>query len=265
MTDTTALPLHTIPYGDHPSQFAELTIPPGDGPFPVVVVVHGGVWLQQYGLEYGQPIAADLAASGVAAYNVEYRRIGGDGGWPITAEDVLAAVLALPDADSALVRRLDLDIVVVLGHSAGAQLALWTITRLRQGDATPTPLPRLRILGAVTQGGMLDLVDAAHLGIIRDAVPRFLGGSPEDLPQAYAEASPIAHLPLGVPVVCVHGDADPLVPISQSERYVRAATAAGDRATLRLLHGVDHFQPITPGEHAWQVCRDEVFGLIANG
>ena len=73
-------------YGDGSSQYGELFLPPdgGDGPFPVAVVIHGGFWKAQYGAELGAPLAADLAARGWTAANVEYRRVGGGGGWPTT-------------------------------------------------------------------------------------------------------------------------------------------------------------------------------------
>ena len=79
-----------IAYGDHPSQFAELTVPADVPSPPVVVVIHGGFWMQQYDLGLGRPLAEDLVSHGVAAYNVEYRRLGGGGGWPTTGDDVLA-------------------------------------------------------------------------------------------------------------------------------------------------------------------------------
>ena len=75
-----------------------------------------------------------------------------------------------------------------------------------------------------------------------------LGGSPGQVPARYAVADPVALLPTGVRVVCVHGTADDVVPISQSEAYVAAATAAGDDATLVRVPGghFEHLDPATP-------------------
>lgn len=98
-----------ISYGDHPSQFGELTLPTG-GPRAVVVVVHGGFWRQRRDLALGRPLAADLAADGYAAWNIEYRRVGGDGGWTATFDDVAAALDLLAGRD------LPLDRVVAVGQ-----------------------------------------------------------------------------------------------------------------------------------------------------
>ncbi|TPG29902.1 alpha/beta hydrolase [Mycobacterium hodleri] len=229
-----------VAYGEHPSQYAELSLPSGPEPSPVVVIIHGGYWSSSYGAELGRPLAAELVGRGFAALNVEYRRVGGGGGWPQTGQDVAAAVDALRDRSTGL----DLKKVVALGHSAGGQLAGWLAAR-RDG-AVP-------LTGAVLQAGVLDLVRGSVEGLGGGAVDTFLGGSPAQEPDAYAEASPIALVPLGVPTVCVHGTADPLVPISQSETFVAAARAAGDTTELRTFSG-DHFAPITVGTQAWDVC-----------
>ncbi|MGE3257614.1 alpha/beta hydrolase family protein [Pseudonocardia sp.] len=246
-----------LTYGPDASQFGELTLPAGAGPVPVVVVVHGGFWRARHGLELGRPLAADLAGRGYAAWNVEYRRVGNGGGWPATVEDVAAAVdlLAGPGQDAA-VGRLDLDRVVAVGHSAGGHLAAWLAARPGLPAGTPGAAPRVRLRGVVSQAGVLDLVDAAERGVGRGAVTAFLGGLPAEVPDRYALASPAARVPLGVPVVAVHGDADPNVPLRQSERFVAAARAAGDPAELVRLPGTDHFAVIDPGTAAWRACRD---------
>lgn len=228
-------------YGEHPSQFAEIGLPAEVAPAPVVVIVHGGYWSAMYGLELGRPLAVDLNARGFATLNVEYRRVGQGGGWPQTGDDVAAAVDALRDQAPG---RLDLSRVVGLGHSAGGQLAGFLAAR--QGSP-------VELTGAVLQAGVLDLVRGAEVGLGGGAVESFLGGSPTERPEAYAQASPIARVPLGVPTVCVHGTSDSLVPIEQSERFVAAARAAGDRSELQTFDG-DHFDPITVGTPAWDLC-----------
>jgi acetyl esterase/lipase len=225
----------------------------------VAVVVHGGFWRQSYGLELGRPLATDLAAAGLAAWNVEYRRVGGGGGWPATFHDVAAALDALADTDAA---PLDLDRVVAIGHSAGGQLAAWLAARPGLPAGAPGAGPRVRLRGAVSQAGVLDLVDAADTGVGQTAVPDLMGGPPDRVPDRYALGSPVARVPTGVPVVCVHGTADRKVPLRQSERYIAAARAAGDPAELIILPGVEHFAVISPGEDAWSVCRDSALRLI---
>lgn len=253
--------MHRLEYGRHPSQFGELTLPPGDAPARgVAVVVHGGFWRQAYGLELGRPLAADLVAAGWAAWNVEYRRVGGDGGWPATFDDVAAALDALAGpGQSAAGGRLPLDRVVVIGHSAGGQLATWLAARPTLPAAAPGADPAVRPRGVVSQAGVLDLVDAARRGVGRGAVVDLLGAVPERAPERYALASPVARLPIDVPVVCVHGTADVNVPIRQSERFV---AAAGGAAELITLPGVDHFAVIDPAAPAWRVCRDAATRLL---
>jgi acetyl esterase/lipase len=82
------------PYGTARSQFGELFLPSGGGPWPVAVVLHGGFWRAQYSRRLMRPVCEDLAARGWAAFNVEYRRLGrlSGGGFPRTLEDVAAAV-----------------------------------------------------------------------------------------------------------------------------------------------------------------------------
>lgn len=230
-------------YGEHPSQYAEISLPAEPAPAPVVVIVHGGYWSAMYGLELGRPLAADLVGRGFAAVNLEYRRMGDGGGWPQTGQDVAAAVDALRDH---AVGRLDLSRIVGLGHSAGGQLAGWLAAR-RGAPVTMT--------GAVLQAGVLDLVRGAEVGLGGGAVVGFFGGFPTEKPDVYAQASPIALVPLGVPTVCVHGISDSLVPIEQSQRFVAAARAAGDRTELQTFDG-DHFDPITVGTPAWDLCVD---------
>jgi acetyl esterase/lipase len=262
-----------LDYGSHPSQFGELTLPPGDAPVRgVAVVVHGGFWRQTYGLELGRPLAVDLADAGLAVWNIEYRRVaagsaGGprvgtdDGGWTATFDDVAAAVdLLAGPGQQAAGGRLALDRVVAVGHSAGGHLAAWLAARPGLPAGAPGAAPTVTLRGAVSQAGVLDLVDAAEQGVGSGAVEDLLGGSPATVPDRYALASPVARLPIGVPVVCVHGTDDRNVPIRQSERF---AAAADGSAELVTLPGVDHYAVINPTAAAWGACRDAVERLLA--
>ncbi len=260
-------PPTTLRYGPDPSQYAQLHLPPeAAGPLPVVVVLHGGYWRAQYGLELGTPLAVDLTNAGVAALNVEYRRVGSGGGFPTTLDDVAAAVdlLAGAAAEEALRagRSLDPRRVVLLGHSAGGQLAAWAASRPRLQAPAPGAGPKVAPRGVVAQAGVLDLVAAADQGLGAGAVVDLLGGTPTTQAARYAIASPAALVPAPCPVVAVHGTADTTVPPDQSRRYVDAALAAHGQARLRMLDGVDHFRLIDPADPAWHAVRDEVMGLL---
>ena len=226
-----------VRYGDHPAQFVELTVPAGGQEAPVAAVIHGGFWRQRYDLSLGRPLAATLPARGWAALNIEYRRVDGGGGYPATLDDVAAAIDALADVDAAL----DLRSVVTIGHSAGGHLAAWAATRRD---------PAVPVTGVVSQAGVLDLRRAALDRLGAGATQAFLGGDPSQVPERYDDASPMERLPLGVPVLCVHGRADTNVPISQSEDFVAAAKTAGDDVELQAVDG-DHFVVIDPTSDAW--------------
>jgi acetyl esterase/lipase len=220
-------------YGPHRSQYCELFLPAGDGPHPVAVLIHGGGYEDHYGRQLLWPLAEDLTRRGWAAWNVEYRRVGGGGGFEETHADVATAVDALADRPEPL----DLRTIVAIGHSAGAQLALWLGAR---GEP---------ITAVVAASALLDLAALEAAG--SRVVPAFLGGRPHDIPDRYALASPAELLPLGVPVLLVHGDADRTVPVEHAERFAAAATRAGDACELVIAPGEDHVGPMRPDSAAW--------------
>jgi dipeptidyl aminopeptidase/acylaminoacyl peptidase len=127
---------------------------------------------------------------------------------------------------------------VVIGHSAGGQLAL---------SAARMPA----VAAVVSLAGVCNLESAARQRIGDSAAIEFVGGTPEERPQAYAMADPTRLLPSHVAVLLVHGDVDDRVPVQQSRGYARAAQSAGDRCELLELTGVDHFALIDPRTQAW--------------
>jgi acetyl esterase/lipase len=237
------------PYGPDPAQFVELLLPAEQAPAPVVVVLHGGFWRARHGIELARPLAADLVARGFAAVAVEYRRVGGGGGWPQTLVDVATAVDLLPDLPGA--ERLDLADVTVVGHSAGGHLAAWVAGRDRLTSGSAGAGPRVRATAAVLQAGVLDLQRADQQQLGSGATAAFLGGGPDAVPDRYATADPMRLLPTGIAVLCVHGTADTTVPPEQSERYAAAARAAGDRVEVLAVPG-DHMSVIDPAGEAWR-------------
>ena len=175
---TRAAPTSTLSYGPHREQVADLWLPAGPGPHPAVVLVHGGCWREQYRRDLEDRVAADLAARGLAVWNVEYRRLDCDGDWPAPLDDVVAAAMALPD-------EVDRERVALAGHSAGGHLAL-----LAAG--------RVRVRGVLAQAPVSDLPLAAQLGACSGAVERLI---------AQGAPSPIDEPP-AVETLLVHGDAD---------------------------------------------------------
>jgi acetyl esterase/lipase len=234
-----ALQPEVVAYGEHPSQFCEVFAPDEPGPHPVAVTVHGGFWRQRYGCGLDWGIARDLVTRGWAVWNIEYRRLGGGGGWPATFEDVAAAIDALAGAGD----RFDLRRVVAIGHSAGGQLAVWAAARTA---------PRVRLTGAVAQAGALDLHELSRLRTSNAVVHELLQGTPDEMPERYEQASPLKRLPIGVPMLAVHGARDDDVPVHVSREFAAAATAAGDACDLVVIDDESHYEHLEPGSKCWK-------------
>lgn len=238
-----------LAYGPDASQWGEFSVPRTLVSRGVVVIIHGGFWLAEYGAELGTPLAADFFQRGYATWNLEYRRIGNGGGWPQTFQDVAAGIDHLRAI--APTAGLDLQKVVAIGHSAGGQLATWAAGRRTPSIADPHAATRVRLAGVVSQAGVLDLAGAAREHLGGDATQQLLGGQPAQVPGRYTMASPQEMLPNRVPVWCVHSRSDRNVPYAQSVNYVAAARKVGAVACLDTVPG-DHFSLITVGTPAWE-------------
>ena len=258
-------------YGPHASQRADLYVPPGPGPHPVVVLIHGGSWHKRYGRVFMRWIAGDLLRRGYAVWNIEYRRLGDGGGWPATFADVATAIDHLAALDG---ERLDLDRVALLGHSAGGHLALWAAGRsnlpanapgalgMKQDGPTPgnsaqggrprEDPPRVRPVRVISQAGVADLTLAYRLWH-GGAARALMGGSPEEVPERYAAGDPIRLLPLAIPALIVHGVQDETVSIEISRSYAKAARAAGGEVELVEIEGPAgrHRAHLDPRGAAW--------------
>lgn len=251
-----------IPYGDDPSHFGHLRVPPTEGPHPVVVYVHGGCWMSEYDLMHAEHACAALTEAGLATWSVEYRRIGSTGGgWPATFNDVARAAdhlraLAQP-------RRLDLTRVVATGHSAGGHLAAWLAARPRiaAGNALYGADP-LAIRAVVSIAGLTDLARASELRLCGGSMDVLLGGSPREVPDRYAAASPYELLPLRVSQVLVSGGRDTIVPVDIAERYAARARERGDKPEMITIDEADHFDLIDPLAPAFARVREAVLALV---
>ncbi len=248
-------------YGNDPLQFAELWKPTADPPWPVVVMVHGGAWLNGVDRTIMDPVARDLAARSYAVWNIEYRRLGdGGGGWPGTFTDVAAAI----DAVAARPEKVPVDPerVILLGHSAGGHLALWGAARPGLPAGAPGGGPLITPRAVMALAPIADLARCADEGTVDGACLQLLGGSPAEVPERYAVASPRQRLPIGVRQRVFHGTSDDVLPIGLSRDYVAAASAAGDDAELIELPFANHFTVLEPDGGAWAEVTSRVGALF---
>jgi len=223
-----------ISYGPEPLHFGDLRLPSGPGPHPVLIFMHGGFWRARYTLDHAGHVCAALAQQGVATWNIEYRRVGdAGGGWPGTLDDVRRGTEFI----EAIARShaIDPERVVLAGHSAGGQLALWV--------AAQNKMPLRRV---ISLAGVTDLRRAFELHLGDGAAEEFLGGTPDEVPDRYGATSPIELLPIRAPQSLIHGTRDDVVPIELSERFC----ATSRNCELLRLEGADHFDVIDPRSYA---------------
>jgi acetyl esterase/lipase len=246
-------------YGFHASQRADLYLPRGPGPHPVMVLIHGGSWHRRYGKIVMRGLAGDLVRRGWAVWNVEYRRLDGGGGWPTTFEDVALAIDHLGELEDP---RLDLERITFLGHSAGGHLALWAAGRPNLPAGAPGALdgpPRVHPTRVISQAGVADLARAYRYWN-GGAARALMGGAPDEVPKRYAAGDPIRLLPLDIPVLLVHGARDETVSVKLSRSYADAALAAGGEVELVEIQGEagKHRAHIDPRGEAWAAVVEKI-------
>ena len=244
------LPDARVPYGTDPNQFLEVRLPRAKGPQSVLLNIHGGFWRAKYDLAHAGHLCEALRTAGVATFNIEYRRVGNaGGGWPGTFEDIRAAYRLVRQEHSRF--HLDLDRLVVMGHSAGGQLALCLA-------AHETSLHR-----AISLAGVVDLKKAFALHLSHDAVAEFLGGKPDVVPEHYREADPME---LSIPHAqqwLLHGSEDDTVPPEFSRDYVMQKRKAGEAVQLLEIQHAGHFDLIDPAADAFRQVKSTVLTAVA--
>lgn len=250
---------YSVPDGpaDRRQNWIDLYLPgaAGKDATPVVVLIHGGAWQSRIGADSFVTFARHLAERGLAVFNVEYRRVGSGGGWPTTFTDVAAALDTIPGLAKSL-PQLDIAESVVVGHSAGGQLAVWAATRRELDQHELGANPRFTPEHVISLAGPLDMRRAVELGDTR--IVRALGGSPQQFPQRYAAVDPIQNLDPHIGVIAVSGGADTTVPPELATDYVAADNAAGGRARAIIMPGQTHSSIVNPRTRAF----DQVVELI---
>jgi len=255
---------YLVPYGEATLQIGELRTPLSTkDTFPLVIFIHGGCWLSDFNLDHVSAVCADLVKEGYAVWTPEYRRVGDEGGgYPNTFKDIQASVdFARTLAD---IYPLDLEKVVVMGHSAGGHLALWLATQQNLAKNSrlynPNPLP---LKGAIALAGITDLKAYDEVGNdCSTAVVKLMGGPAAEMDARYYKSSPINLLPTDIPIRLVHGNKDNIVPISQSEAFAKKAKG-GDIEVL-TIDGGGHFDMVSPYSEAWKVIKEELAEMMSH-
>lgn len=242
-----------LAYGSDANQFLDLRLPKVKTVAPLVINIHGGFWRSKYNLDHAGHLCAALTAKGLATANLEYRRVGNDGGgWPGTFADIRSAYSYL--VQNARQHNLDASKIVVMGHSAGGQLALCLVAHEQN------------VTHVVSLAGVLDLKRAYELHLSHDAVAEFLHGTPNEVPDHYKEADPTE---LSIPQArqwVVQGTVDDVIPPAFVRDYVAAKQkrAGKEKEYVHMLEipAADHYDLIDPRTEAWKQIEAAVLQLI---
>ncbi|MBI3476068.1 MAG: alpha/beta hydrolase [Acidobacteria bacterium] len=239
-----------VAYGEDPNQFVDVRVPGGKGPFPALLNIHGGFWRAKYDLVHAGHLCEALRSAGVATFNIEYRRVGNEGGgWPGSFADIRSAYNYIRQAHGRF--HLDEKRVTAMGHSAGGQLALCLAGHE----------PSLQ--SAISLAGVVDLKRTFTLHLSNDAVVEFLGGTPSEVPEHYHEADPME---LRVPRArqwLLHGTKDDTVPVSFSRDYAAAKKKTGETVELIEVAQAGHFDFIDPRSEAFKNVKRAVLSAVA--
>lgn len=264
---TPVTPSQQIRWGEGPTDIVDLWLPEGAGPFPVVVMVHGGCWQKSIAdMTLMNWMADGLRNKGWAVWNIEYRGVDeAGGGYPGTFLDVGAAVDVL--AQRAGEYNLDLSRVTGLGHSAGGHLILWAAARSRLPDNSPLRVTDpLKFQGVVVSGGLADLEASRPVtqpGCL-DAIYDALVGQPSaERPDPLEDTSPARLFPLGIPFVSVNGAEDRIAPPMLGEALTVRAEAEGDQTALIVVPDTGHVELVTPGTKAFEVQAEALASFVS--
>jgi acetyl esterase/lipase len=240
-----------ISYGTANQQFGDLRLPPGKGLHPVVINIHGGFWRNKYDLAHAGHLCAALTAKGLATWNLEYRRVGDEGGgWPGTFRDIVDGYRFVGQISAKY--SLDKSRVLIMGHSAGGHLALCLAGHE----------PSIRRV--ISLAGVIDLQQAWDRHLSNNAVADFLGGPPQQVAEHYQEADPMRLDIRDAEQWLVHGTVDDVVPVDFSRNYYEYKKKRGENVYFVEIENAGHFEMIDPRSPAWGKIEETVIKSLKN-
>lgn len=259
------LPDHVLAYGNAPSQRVELFLPEGDGAKPVVVFISGGCYVTRFGgPTQVRPVLDLLSRDGVAVWSVGYRRTDEDAAFPDLFNDVATAIDLIKTEGPRF--NLDLNRIVFVGHSAGGHFALWAAARDRLPVGSPLrrpdPVRPLGVVAVAAPGDIAPLRQVADDFCGAGVFDRVMGAPTEARPDIFADASPKALLPFGLPIRLIDGTDDEVIPVPVMAMFEAQARTAGDDVTFQIIQDADHIDVVTPGEAGWDAVRRTTLTLL---
>ena len=252
-----------LSYGTEAHQFGDLYMPSGDGPHPVVILIHGGCWRNSFGLEPLGRVAEFLHQMELAVWSLEYQRLGQGGGWPTTMQDVARGADHLYLL--AKIYPLDLAQVIAVGHSSGGHLSLWLGARSHLPSSSelyfPDPLP---LKGILSLAGVADLVRGVAWDVCQGVCTELMGGSPEEVPERYQQASPCQMGPVEIPQVHLVGEYDEIVrsKIVQEDVIELQKNATEVSIDLEVIPEIGHFELVDPTSTVWPIVVRAITKLL---
>jgi acetyl esterase/lipase len=252
-------------YGSDSLQFGDLRLPDEPGPHPVAIIIHGGCWMSFASLKYTSPLADALRNEGIATWNVEYNRVGNpNGGWPGTFTDLAKGTDFLRQLSDDY--PLDLSNVIVIGHSAGAHLALWVASRHKITPGSEIysndPLPVRGVVALASPTDMERSIGPVYEYCRDSVITKLIGGLPDEVPENYDNTSPISLLPIGVPQRLMVGELDIPLLLGQMSAYSDSALKLNEDIQLDTIEHVWHNELAIPGSISWLKVRATIKSLL---
>lgn len=229
-----------IQYGAEALQFGQLYLPEnGNAPYPLLIFIHGGCWLNSFDMSHAYSFLTALAQSGFAVWSLEYRRTGDTGGgWPGTFEDIKQGIEFASSLDS---NSVETGSYILMGHSAGGHLALLAGSGLPEASGIIGIAPITNII-SYSQG----------TNSCQSATAQFMGSPYNQNSLAYRQANPAKKTPHQNTLI-LQGSLDAIVPTEQT-RLTGART--------ELLDGAGHFDWLHPGSSAFRLLLDSIKEMV---